>query len=232
MTPSVPEIPDVHPTVLRLPEYLSGQLSDAERSEVERHIQSCPACKEELDSMAGLRAELKDTVDRAPGPSARVRAEVFRRLDERLAPRIGLADRFAEAFRWVLQPKWAPALAVLIIAGQLGALAWLTVRPGGEPEVQVRGLPTGVHPPEHCVQSQRVSARRGRSSPGTRRAHRKWAHRRRGLYHRDRSSCSHRVSKPPPRFTREARAGGAAGYRPPVNLLRDPLDLRPDWGDS
>jgi anti-sigma factor RsiW len=142
MTPSVPEIPDVHPTVLRLPEYLSGQLSDAERSEVERHIQSCPACKEELGSMAGLRAELKDAVDRAPGPSARVRAEVFRRLDERLAPRIGLADRFAQAFRWVLQPKWAPALAVLIIAGQLGALAWLTVRPGGQPDVQVRGLPT------------------------------------------------------------------------------------------
>ncbi len=142
MTPSVPEIPDVHPTVLRLPEYLSGQLSDAERAEVERHLQSCAGCKEELDSMAGLRAQLKEALDQAPGPSPRVRAEVFRRLNERLAPRISLADRFAEAFRWVLQPKWAPALAVLIIAGQLGALAWLGVRSGGESQIQTRGLPT------------------------------------------------------------------------------------------
>ena len=144
MTASAPEIPDVHPTVLRLPEYLSGQLSGAEREEVERHLQSCAGCKEELDSMAGLREQLKEALDQAPGPSARVRAEVFRRLDERLAPRIGLADRFAEAFRWVLQPKWAPALAVLIIAGQLGALAWVTVRPGGESQIQRRGVPTAA----------------------------------------------------------------------------------------
>jgi len=144
MTPPAPEMPDVHPTVLRLPEYLSGQLSAAEREEVEKHIQSCAACQEELDSMAGLREAFRETVGAAPGPSARVRAEVFRRLDERLAPRPRLADRFAEAFQWLLQPKWAPALAVLIIAGQLGALAWLAVRPGEAPQIQSRGLPTAA----------------------------------------------------------------------------------------
>jgi anti-sigma factor RsiW len=144
MTPSAPELPDVHATVLLLPEYLSGQLSDVEREEVERHLQSCAGCKEELDSMAGLRAQLKETQEQAPGPSARVRAEVFRRLDERRAPRVSLIDRFAEAFQWVLQPKWAPALAVLIIAGQLGALAWLTVRPGGGAQIQTRGVQTAA----------------------------------------------------------------------------------------
>jgi anti-sigma factor RsiW len=136
--------PDVHPTVLLLPWYLSGQLGDAQREDVERHLQVCATCKDELDSLGALRAQAREAFDRMPGPSAGVRAEVLRRVDERLLPRINVLDRLARACRLLLQPKWAPAMAVLIIAGQFGALAWLVVRTGVEPQVQSRAVPVAA----------------------------------------------------------------------------------------
>lgn len=142
MSNTADEAPGVHPTVLLLPWYLSGQLTEAERQAVEGHIGSCDACKDQLESLATLRANVRGANERMPGPSARVRTEVFRRLDGRLAPRIGLLDRLAGSLRLLLQPKWAPAIAVLIIVGQLGALTWLMVRPGAGPQIQSRGLPT------------------------------------------------------------------------------------------
>ncbi len=146
--------PDVHPTVLLIPWYLSGQLSAAERDEVDRHLEGCSACREELRSATALRTDLKEAQERIPGPSMRVRAEVFRRLDERRAAeqQPGAPERkpaFLEAIsgflRAVLEPKWAPAAALLIIVAQIGALTWLASRrPEAPPEIITRGLPTAA----------------------------------------------------------------------------------------
>ncbi|HEY4212641.1 MAG TPA: anti-sigma factor [Steroidobacteraceae bacterium] len=134
--------PDVHPTVLLIPWYLSGQLSAAERDEVDRHLESCASCREELRSARALRRDLKDAQERIPGPSLRVRAEVFRRLEERRARKAGVLDRISGGLRALLQPKWAPAAALLIIVAQIGALTWLAARPpAAPPRIISRGLP-------------------------------------------------------------------------------------------
>ena len=135
--------PDVHPTVLLIPWYLSGQLSAAERDEVDRHLEGCAACREELRSATVLRTDLKAAQESIPGPSMRVRAEVFRRLDERRAAKPGVLDRISGVLRAVLEPRWAPAAAMLIIVAQIGALTWLASRrPEAPPQIIARGLPT------------------------------------------------------------------------------------------
>jgi len=143
--------PDVHPTVLLIPWYLSGQLSAAERDEVDRHLEGCAACQEELRSATVLRTDLKEAQERIPGPSMRVRAEVFRRLDERRAAsevperKPALLEAISGFLRGVLEPKWAPAAAMLIIVAQIGALTWLaTRRPEAPPQIITRGVPTAT----------------------------------------------------------------------------------------
>jgi len=120
---------DIHPTALLLPWYLSGQLAQSERSEVDAHLATCAACRAELESLTSLRTGVRAMFEEAPGPSARVRRAVMGRLDEP-AVRLSLADRLAESAQRLLQPKWAPALALTVIAAQIGALGWLISGPG------------------------------------------------------------------------------------------------------
>jgi anti-sigma factor RsiW len=130
---------DVHSIALLLPWYLSGRLSEPERREVEGHLTGCAACKDELASLSEMRRQSRDIIMGAPGPSPRVKHVVMSRV-RNWRPRPRFLDRVASAAVELLRPKWAPSLAVLLIIGQFGALAWLTTRPGAQLELTSRSV--------------------------------------------------------------------------------------------
>lgn len=159
MTDTQEKTPDVHEVVLLLPWYLNGKLAEGERIEVERHLSTCPECRRELESLAEVRTQTREMLAAVPGPSERARQAVMqqvrsskaaaRRAGQPGSPdrQPGLLERFMGAFGVLFRPQWAPALAVLLIVGQAGALAWLAQGPaaqsglpGTQPGLQSRGV--------------------------------------------------------------------------------------------
>jgi len=148
MTETQEKTPDVHEIVLLLPWYLNGKLAEAERIEVERHLSNCPECRRELESLSAVRTQTREMLAAVPGPSDRVRQAVMDQIRRSPAAAPGPLERLAGAFAILFRPQWAPALAVLLIVGQFGALAWLAQGPGTHavtPETRPGGLqPRGV----------------------------------------------------------------------------------------
>jgi anti-sigma factor RsiW len=170
MTETQEKTPDVHEVVLLLPWYLNGTLAEGERLEVERHLSNCPECRRELESLSGVRTQTREMLAAVPGPSGRAREAVMQQIrrSKAAAPQgpgragepglperqPGFQDRppswferFTGAFGVLFRPQWAPALAVLLIVGQFGALAWLAQGPatqsglpGAQTGVQSRGV--------------------------------------------------------------------------------------------
>jgi hypothetical protein len=159
MTDTQEKTPDVHEVVLLLPWYLNGKLAEGERIEVERHLSTCPECRRELESLSEVRTQTREMLAAVPGPSDRARQAVMQQVRSSKAaaqrvgpagsqdPQPGLLERFMGAFGALFRPQWAPALAVLLIVGQAGALAWLaqgpatqSELPGTQPGLQSRGV--------------------------------------------------------------------------------------------
>ncbi len=134
--------PGVHPVALLLPWYLSGQLNETERAEVQQHLQGCAACGSELASLTALRTQSRQMFMEAPSPSPRLRQAVLGRLRQRTS-RPTAAERLAQLFQGLLAPKWAPTAAMAVIVAQLGAVAWLATRPHEmSPPIIARDVPT------------------------------------------------------------------------------------------
>ena len=70
---------------VRLDAYHDGELSPAERSDVEAHLRDCPSCAAELAAMQGISGAFADVTPREPSHeqlselAASVRAELLRR---------------------------------------------------------------------------------------------------------------------------------------------------------
>jgi len=105
-----------------LPWYATGRLDEDQRAAVEAHLQSCPACRHDLEWEQGLRALVASPLE-APDVEAGL-AAMRRRLDE--AP--GAAERAGRALRRILErarsysAPWVTAAAL----AQLVAIAGLT----------------------------------------------------------------------------------------------------------
>src|SRR5690349_14077882 len=159
MTDTHEKTPDVHEVVLLLPWYLNGKLAEGERIEVERHLSTCPECRRELESLSEVRTQTREMLAAAPGPSDRARQAVMEQIRSSKAAaqragqpgsperQPGLLERFMGAIGVLFRPQWAPALAVLLIVGQAGALAWLahgpatqSGLPGTPPGLESRGV--------------------------------------------------------------------------------------------
>jgi hypothetical protein len=147
MTETQEKTPDVHEIVLLLPWYLNGKLAEGERIEVERHLSNCPECRRELESLSAVRTQTREMLGAVPGPRDSVRRAVMDQIRRSPAAareaQPGFLERLAGAFGVLFRPQWAPALAVLLIVGQFGALAWLAQGPGTQavgPGVQPDGL--------------------------------------------------------------------------------------------
>ena len=138
-----------HPTALLLPWYLSAQLSESERREVDAHLSGCAACRDELAELSELRTRTREMIEAAPAPGAHVRQRVLSQIRGPAgvaegARRRGLLESVASATQWLLAPKWAPALALLLIVGQLGTLAWFGMRVDTPPPLMSRAVTRGA----------------------------------------------------------------------------------------
>ena len=106
-------------TVEQLAPYLDGELSQAERADVERHLGGCPPCRRVATAASGGRAVLRErstTLRDAPlPPGLRSRCEA-------------LARQRADTKSW--RQRWLPPLAVaaLVLATGLGVLSLETRR--------------------------------------------------------------------------------------------------------
>jgi anti-sigma factor RsiW len=155
MTTARPQPPEPHEPALLLPWYVAGTLAENERLMVEAHLRECPECRHELESVVSVRQSTRAMFEKAAAPSERLHAEVMARVREsrraatesgaaspqrsRATPR-PLLQSIAEGLQLLMRPKWAPALAVLLIVVQAGVLTRIALQGSPEPQVQPRGI--------------------------------------------------------------------------------------------
>ena len=86
--------------------YMLGELTGAEARELERHLEECPACRDDLDDVRHAHVILRSAVD---GPPPELKDWVLARAknEERSRPR---------SRRWI----WLPAAAALLVIAVLG----------------------------------------------------------------------------------------------------------------
>ena len=94
-----------------LPWYVNGTLEAGERAGIERHLEGCDACRQEVTSLEQLRGHVRNPRDTAPiGAPAMARGlrQALDRID-------GAGSRFrpSPAVRWVLAGQ-AAAILVLV----------------------------------------------------------------------------------------------------------------------
>ena len=92
--------------------YLQNELDAPERAEFEQHLASCPACRHEKESFAGLLEELRAVPQEAP--SRDLAPAVLARIHEPALP---------------LVPLWLMRMAAVAMLAVLAGAAWLVMRP-------------------------------------------------------------------------------------------------------
>ena len=110
------------PWTARLSDYLDGELSDAERRALERHLGACPACTAALAGLVQVVERARALADRPP--AAELWSGVAARLAEAPSP---ARPRAVRGGRWTFSlPQLAAA--ALAIAFASGGGAWLLAR--------------------------------------------------------------------------------------------------------
>lgn len=110
----------------RLPDYWAGELSLDERRELEEHLASCPACREEADALGGLWQALGDVADETPDALRRPQSGTVRaRQPGPLVMPIGAGLGARAAWSVRVGPAWQLAAAVLLaVAGFAAGRSW------------------------------------------------------------------------------------------------------------
>src|SRR5512135_2885114 len=130
------------PWTTRLSDYLDGELSDAERRALERHLGACPACTAALAGLVQVIERARALPDHPPA------ADLWSGVVARIAEAPSPAER-----RTVRGRRWAFSLpqlaaAALAVAFASGGAAWLLARyttPAAAPAVAAPAvLPAGL----------------------------------------------------------------------------------------
>jgi Anti-sigma-K factor rskA/Putative zinc-finger len=160
--------------------YLLGALTDAERSAFERHLESCPECRHELERLRPAAELLPRSVDQVEPPPSLKRSlmEVVEREAAPQRSRRPLGERLLDKLRPVRPLVAAGALAVAALIGfgvaQLG---------GGDEgrtvqaNVNQRVLPKASGRLEVEGDGQAILEVRGMPSPGGGRVYQAWVQR-------------------------------------------------------
>src|ERR1041385_9157426 len=101
--------------------YIYDELSDAERYEVEQHVERCAACKRELAAAGDFKMTMSAVAVAEPTPNLLAASRM--RLQEALetATQSGGWSRFAFDFAgWLQQVKLAPALTMALLVFEIG----------------------------------------------------------------------------------------------------------------
>lgn len=151
-----PEQP-LHTEATLLSGYATRTLSEEEHHQVEQHLKTCSACRQELQEVTAMQAALKTAIHQRKGPSPSAFAKVMTRIHQetQTAPRaINLGaeppwwKHIENAFRSIFEARWAPMLASFLIIGQAVVLLSVLGGPGDQVGTQSgpvheRGIPQG-----------------------------------------------------------------------------------------
>lgn len=127
------DLATAHPTATLLPWYLTGTLKESERQAVDEHLATCAECRAELEHLTRLRIPMKTAFLEEAAPDLRVQQRVMGRiLAEGRAPQSTpqpqpgerAVDTVEQWFRRFFAPRWIPALAMILLIGQLTLLLW------------------------------------------------------------------------------------------------------------
>lgn len=138
---------EVHPEAALLPWYATGTLGDAERQQVARHLETCAACRGELEELKHLKADLTALYAAQPGPSSKTAGSVLRAVAEDAQAQRGtrashgsLIERIDQGLRSLFLPRWVPTLVVTIFLAQIGLVMWSTLPTPRSERVTTRSL--------------------------------------------------------------------------------------------
>ena len=145
------EAPTAHPAAALLPWYLTGTLKESERRTVDEHLATCAACRAELETLVKLRAPLQAAWTEEPTPTLHVKQSVMAQVQAgRPSPHLlppaaahgGAGNAVEQWFRNLFAPRWIPALASILLIGQLALLLWMSAPQMTPPHtVTTRGIP-------------------------------------------------------------------------------------------
>jgi anti-sigma factor RsiW len=143
--------PSSHEQAASLIWYVTGALPESERREIQQHLDSCPECRAELESLIALRGKMRNAYAAEPAPSPRAKLTLLERIKSASAddvarfgalprkasqsPRGGFLGRLEVWSRVPLVPRWAPAAALVLIVVQAGVLLRVIpdrAHPGGD----------------------------------------------------------------------------------------------------
>ncbi|MEU8345958.1 Putative zinc-finger [Actinomadura meyerae] len=117
--------------------YVLGALDPGERSQVEGHLERCPACRDELAGLAGLPALLgrveAEQFEQVAGPPPELLDGLLARAAERRRGRLGPLGRLVGErgpARWA--PLAAAACLLLVVGGLFGGFVLPMGRGGGD----------------------------------------------------------------------------------------------------
>jgi hypothetical protein len=121
--------------------YALGRLSDEERTGLEAHLEGCPGCRAEADSLAAVASLLPHADPEQLGPAPMPPPELGRRIaatigTERRSRRRGRRLRFGLGLSGAAAAAAIAVLAILVLSDNNGS--------GPEQHVSFRSLPAGV----------------------------------------------------------------------------------------
>ncbi len=121
--------------------YALGHLSGEERAALEAHLEGCPACRAEADSLFAVSRLLPHADPERFGPAPQPPAELGRRIaatigSERRSKRRQRRLRFGLGFAGAATATAMAVLAIFVLSGDSGG--------GPEQHVAFRDLPSGV----------------------------------------------------------------------------------------
>ena len=114
--------------------YAIDALSPAEAEEFEKHLDECPACRDEVRELQGAAARMGAGEATAPPPSLKARVLAAADQQPQLRPKV-IAIETSRSRRWV--PRAAAAVgglvaAALIAVAALGGISWPGSERGGD----------------------------------------------------------------------------------------------------
>ncbi|HOW85764.1 MAG TPA: HEAT repeat domain-containing protein [Candidatus Aminicenantes bacterium] len=116
-------------------DYLTGDLDEAGRAEVQAHILGCQACREDLENLTVVWAKLGVLPEEQPGGAVRARFYALLEDEKRKAAAAAVPQARSRLADWLTfrRPAFAASFSVLLLLLGLGAGWFLSAgRPGRE----------------------------------------------------------------------------------------------------
>jgi len=119
------------PESMRVQAYFDAEVDSVGAADIERHMERCPECREQLQELEELRAALRRDLPYLGAPAA-LRARLSRALDQELdqetAPESSQRFRWLR-LRWPAQPFWAGTFSGAFATALIAIVAFVVWAP-------------------------------------------------------------------------------------------------------